>query len=193
MKEKEEVPENAETPPTPPDENDIDFLQMSLREEKARSERYLDSWKRAQADFINYKRRCEQERDEARQMSNSALILALLPVLDDLDRALASVPPESSREPWVEGVRLVQRKFAATLESYGVKPIEAEGKPFDPCLHEATACIPGKEGIVMGEIKKGYMLGDKVLRPSLVSVGKGEEAEKPGEDSINNTTKQNSN
>jgi molecular chaperone GrpE len=181
MKEREEGLENEETPRTPPDEDDIDYLQMALREEKARAERYLDSWKRAQADFINYKRRCEQERDEARQLANSALILTLLPVLDDLDRALASVPPESSREPWVEGVRLVQRKFTATLESYGVKPIEAEGKPFDPCLHEATACVSGEEGMVVGEIKKGYMLGDKVLRPSLVLVGSGEEAGESGE------------
>jgi molecular chaperone GrpE len=173
---KEEDLCNEGPPPTPPDEDDIDYLQMALREEKTRSERYLDSWKRAQADFINYKRRCEQERDEARQLANSALILTLLPVLDDLDRALASVPPESNREPWIEGVRLVQRKFTATLESYGVTPIEAEGKPFDPCLHEATACVPGEEGMVVGEIKKGYMLGDKVLRPSLVSVGSGEES-----------------
>ena len=171
----EEEMKNEDTIEATLNEDDADYLKMALREEKTRAERYMDSWKRAQADFINYKRRCEQERDEARQFSNSALIMCLLPVLDDLDRAVASVPGEFNGQSWVEGVRLVQRKFLATLESQGVTPIAAEGKEFDPCLHEASACVPGEEGKVVTVLKKGYMVGDKVLRPSMVAVGNGEE------------------
>jgi molecular chaperone GrpE len=146
----------------------------ALAEEKNRVEEYLANWQRAQADFINYKRRAEQERLEFNSYANSNLALGILPVLDDLERAIKAIPEEFSNSDWVEGVKLVERKFKTTLEGLGVKPILALGMAFDPKLHEAIRHEKGKEGMVIAEYQKGYMLNDKLLRPSRVAVGKGE-------------------
>ena len=154
---------------------DIEALKQALAEERAKAESYLDSWKRAQADFINYKRRGEQEREEFCRFANSALMLSLLPVFDDLERAFASVPPRLDKHSWVDGIRLIERKLRANLEVQGLAPIEALGEPFDPKLHEAVMHGKGKEGVVVTEIQKGYKLCDRVIRPSKVVVGNGEE------------------
>jgi molecular chaperone GrpE len=159
---------------------DVEALKKALAEERARAEGYLDSWKRAQADFVNYKRRSEQEKEEAGKSANSVLILCLLPVLDDLERALHSVPPHLARLPWVEGIRLIEHKFHYILESQGVTRIKAKGKPFDPNLHEAAMSTIGEEGIVVRELQKGYKLRDRVIRPARVAVGSGNEAKKKG-------------
>ena len=159
---------------------DIESLKTALAEQKAKAESYLDNWKRAQADFINYKRRSEQDKEEASKFANSGLILDLLPILDDLERALASIPPKSAKLPWVDGIRLIERKFRASLETEGLTPIEAPGKPFDPNLHEAVRQDKGKEGIIIQELQRGYKLHDRVIRPTMVVVGNGEEAEKEG-------------
>lgn len=135
---------------------------------------YLANWQRAQADFINYKRRVEQERADFNRFANANFALALLPALDDLERAIAAVPHRYARHEWVEGVRLVARKFKTILEGQGVKAIEALGQPFDPNFHEALRQAPGKEGIIIEEFQKGYMLNDKLLRPAKVVVGNGE-------------------
>jgi molecular chaperone GrpE len=153
---------------------DVEALKKALAEERARAEGYLDSWKRAQADFVNYKRRSEQEKQEAGQSANSVLILCLLPVLDDLERALYSVPPHLAKLPWVEGIRLIERKFLSILESQGVTRIKAKGRPFDPNLHEAAISTRGREGMVIKELQKGYKLRDRVIRPARVAVGSGE-------------------
>ena len=157
---------------------DIDTLQQALDEEKKKAEDYLANWQRAQADFINYKRRTEQERQEASKFANATLILNLLPILDDLERALNSVPPQIAENDWTDGVRLIERNFRTVLEAQGLSPIQALGEPFDPNFHEALREDKGKEGIVIEEFQKGYMLGDRVLRPSKVVVGNGEEAGK---------------
>lgn len=157
---------------------DIETLKQALTEEKARAEDYLASWQRAQADFINYKRRSEQERNEYSKFANSTLILSLLPVLDDLERAFNSMPPKAARGDWADGIRLIERKLRASLEAQGLSPIEALGQPFDPNFHEAVRQDKGKEGIVIEELRKGYMLHDRVLRPTAVVVGNGEETAK---------------
>jgi molecular chaperone GrpE len=150
-------------------------LEEALAEEKKRAKEYLASWQRAQADLINYKRRSEQERMEFNSYANANLCNNILPVVDDLERALAAIPEEYSKTNWVEGVRLVERKFKTILEGQGVKPICALGMAFDPNLHEAIRHEKGKEGMVIAEYQKGYMLNDKLLRPSRVGVGSGEE------------------
>jgi molecular chaperone GrpE len=146
----------------------------ALAEEKKRAEEFLASWQRAQADFINYKRRAEQERVEFNSYANANLVLSILPVLDDLERAIKAIPEEFNGHDWVEGIKLVERKFKTTLEGHGVKPILALGMAFDPKLHEAIRHEKGKEGMVIAEYQKGYMLNDKLLRPSRVAVGNGE-------------------
>jgi molecular chaperone GrpE len=150
-------------------------LEKALAAEKKKAEEYLSSWQRAQADFINYKRRNEQERLEFSKFANASMLLGLLPVLDDLERALNSIPSEFAEQKWVEGVRLVERKFKSSLEIQGVKPILALGMAFDPNFHEAVRQDKGPDGMVLQEFQKGYTLNGKLLRPAKVVVGNGEE------------------
>ncbi len=156
----------------------IEALKQALAEEKGKAEGYLANWQRAQADFTNYKRRNEQEKDEIGKFANSLLMLNLLPVLDDLERAFASIPPHLARLTWVDGIRLIERKLQASLEAQGLSAIKALGEPFDPKLHEAAMHGKGKEGIVIEELQRGYKLHDRVIRPAMVVVGNGEEEEK---------------
>ena len=155
-------------------EEDIETLKQALVEEKERAENYLANWQRAQADFVNYKRRSAQEKEEIGKFANSVLILNLLPVLDDLELAFSSIPHNQAKLSWVNGIKLIERKLRASLEAQGLSPIKAVGEPFDPHLHEAIRQDKGEEGIVIEEAQKGYKLHDKVIRPSRVVVGNGE-------------------
>lgn len=129
---------------------------------------YEDRWKRSAAEFINYKRRTEQERAELARAANGSLIREFLPVLDDLERTLANLPAERAESKWVEGVQLVARKFRTVLERQGVTPIEALGQPFDPALHEA---VGGSGSHVTEEYQRGYRHHGRTLRPAIVVVG----------------------
>ena len=160
---------------------DIGALKQSLAEEQAKAEGYLANWQRSQADFINYKRRSEQEQKEISKFANVALMFSLLPILDDLERAFTSIPPHLTQFTWVDGIRLIERKLQASLEVRGLSPIKALGEPFDPKFHEAAMRSKGKEGIVIEELQKGYKLDDRVIRPTMVVVGNGEEEEKKEE------------
>lgn len=161
---------------------DLESLKKALEEAKEKAEKYLANWQRAEADFINYKRRSEQERAEMAGSANANLIADLLPVLDDLERALENASDDFDGPTWVEGVRLIYRKLKAVLEDRGLLEIEAEGKEFDPNLHEAVMCVEGEEGKVCEEIQKGYKLGDRLLRPSRVKVGKEQDGSGSDED-----------
>ncbi len=150
----------------------IESLERELAEARARAEEHLHNWQRSAADFANYKRRTDEERLTATRFSTALLIGKLFAVLDDFDRALESVPADA-RDPWIEGVQLVERKLRGVLESEGVTQIEALGRPFDPNLHEAVAheqTTEHADNEVIGEVQRGYMLHDRVLRPSLVRV-----------------------
>jgi molecular chaperone GrpE len=152
---------------------DIETLQQALAEEKEKAENYLASWQRCQADFINYKQRAEQEKGGIIEFANSTLICNLLPIMDDLERAFSSVPTDLEESNWTEGIRLIYNKLKSTLEAQGLIEIEARGEPFDPHLHEAVMQQDGKEGMVIEELQKGYKFKEKVIRPSLVTVGRG--------------------
>jgi len=158
----------------PPPEAGSETVEAQLDKAQAEAQRYLANWQRAEADFSNYKRRMEQERDEARRMANAALIINILPVLDDLERALASLDISLAGLTWFDGIRLIYRKLLLVLESAGVRQIEAEGQTFDPRFHEAVMHGEGPEGKVVAEVQRGYKLHDRVLRPAMVVVGKGE-------------------
>jgi molecular chaperone GrpE len=150
----------------------LEDMQRVLEETREQSDEHLRGLQRTAADFANYRRRVDEEREGLSQFSNALLIGKLLAVLDDFDRALETVPP-GTNEGWVDGVRLVERKLRGLLEAEGVREIEALGQPFDPNLHEAvvyeeTADHPDNQ--VIGELQRGYRLGDRVLRPSLVRV-----------------------
>lgn len=168
----------SEVAPEVAEIEDVELLKQALAEEKEKAETNLAGWQRAQADFINFKRRSEQEKKEISKFANSVLILNLLPILDDLERAFNSMPPRLAKLSWVEGIRLIERKLQANLEAQGLSQIEALGKPFDPNFHEAVRQGKGKDGIVVEEVQKGYWLHDRVIRPTKVVVGSGEEKEK---------------
>ena len=149
-------------------------LEAQLSEEKARAQGYFAQWQRAAADYQNLKRRTEQEREEYARLANTALILNLLPAIDDFERALANVDPVLAGDSWVEGLRLVYRKLKGALEAAGLAEIPAEGQPFDPNVHEAIGHTAGPAGVVVQEMRRGYRLGNRVIRPALVVVGNGE-------------------
>jgi molecular chaperone GrpE len=152
-------------PTTHPDE---------LAAEKEKAETYYRNWQRAAADFANFKRRVEQERQESARLSNAALVINLLPVFDDLDRAVASVDANLAGLNWVQGVSAIHQKFSRLLEAMGVTAVEAEGKAFDPAKHEAVGKQAGDEGKVLHVVQKGYELQGKVIRPAMVIVGSNE-------------------
>lgn len=140
--------------------------------DKEQAEQYLANWQRAQADFANFKKRIEQERAEFAKFANSALMSSLLPVIDDFERALENAS-EQIDTGWIEGIELIYRKLLTELESQGLLKIGADGQDFDPNFHQAVLYEEGDEGKVIEELQKGYMLHDRLLRPTMVKVGKG--------------------
>jgi len=175
----DEAPEVSETKAT----IDAEARQKELQQQRQRAEHNLDQWKRAEADLQNYRKRVEKERNELLKFGTAGLIKALLPTLDDLERALQTLPEACHRLTWAEGMFLIERKLHLALEQEGLKEIEALGKPFDPSVHEAlaqeeTAAFP--EGHVSAVLQKGYMLHDRVLRPAMVQVAKGRPAAASG-------------
>jgi molecular chaperone GrpE len=154
-------------------ESQVQALQAELEQAQAQATEYLEGWQRARAEFANYKRRVEAEREDLRRASNETLLLKLLPVVDDFERALQTLPEELTEVPWVNGVKMIFRKLQALLESENVMPIQAAGQPFDPLVHEAviqeeTDEYPDEH--VMEEMQRGYRLGERVLRPAMVKV-----------------------
>ncbi len=168
--------EPTPTNPTPDDPQDSEALNARLAEERQRAESFYASWQRAAADFANFKRRTEQERSEAAKFAGVGLVLQLLPIVDDLERALLNVPKELGGLTWIDGVHIIYRKLMAVMDAQGVQPIEAVGQDFDPNLHEAVMRAPGADGKVLSELQRGYTLQGRVIRPSLVQVGTGESA-----------------
>jgi molecular chaperone GrpE len=171
------VEEAAGRPPVGAE--DVETLKARLEEEKSKAESYLASWQRAAADYQNLKRRGEKEREEYGRLATAALVINILPLLDDLERALQSVDVRLAGLTWVDGIRLIYRKFQAVMEVAGLTEIKAEGETFDPNLHEAVMYGEGEEGKVVAEVQKGYRLGERVIRPAMVVVGK--KAEDAGE------------
>ncbi len=163
--------EIAET--TTAQSEDVEILHKALAEEKEKAERYLANWQRSQADLENYIKRAEQEKAETVECANRMLILDLLPILDDFGRAFASLPVELDEQNWTDGIRLIYNKIKAVLETQGLAEIKARGEYFDPYWHEAAGQLEGEEGVVVEEIRKGYKLKEKLLRPSVVMIGTG--------------------
>ncbi len=150
--------------------SETEKMQAALDDAKAKSQEYLDAWQRERADFINFRRRNEQEKAEAGQYGAGEMIKKFLSGIDDLERALAH---RREGDPWADGIELVYRKFLAILEAEGVARIEAEGKPFDPMVHEAIlqeASESHKSGTVIAVLQQGYKHKERVLRAALVKV-----------------------
>ncbi|MBU0491740.1 MAG: nucleotide exchange factor GrpE [Chloroflexi bacterium] len=149
-----------------------------LQEAQDQTAEYLDGWQRARAELANYKRRTEAEREEQTRRANSALVYQLLPVLDDLDRAEATLPADLRNQQWVDGVLLIARKLRTILEAAGLEPLQAVGQPFDPNFHHAVMYAPVDDPAldehVVEDLQKGYLFGGQVLRPTMVKIGQAE-------------------
>ena len=158
-------------------EQSVEELKKALAEERTRAEGLMSSLQRWQADYRNLQKRTDQEKKESLAWSNADLIKSLLPVVDDMERALSLLDTHGKDSDWLEGFKIIQRNLQEVLRSHGCKEIECIGQPFDPNLHEAIAHEPGEEGVVISEHRKGYIMKDKVLRASQVIVGNGQSKE----------------
>ncbi len=138
---------------------------------------FVAALQRERAEFVNYKRRTAEERQAMIGLAGEGLISKVIVLADDFDRAIEARPAVIADDPWVEGIAAIDRKLRQLLESEGVSPIAAApGTPFDPREHEAVASVPGSghpDGSIVGELRRGYRLRDRVLRPALVAVAAG--------------------
>jgi molecular chaperone GrpE len=137
---------------------------------------YYDRLLRKQAEFDNYRKRVDRERQSVAESAAADLIADLLPLVDDMERALKADTGKEGAEAYRRGVELIHRQLLELLRKRGVRPIEALGQDFDPNYHQAVSheSAPGRrEGEVIEEFRRGYMLGDRLLRPAMVKVAKG--------------------
>jgi molecular chaperone GrpE len=153
-------------------------LRAQLEEMRHRANTEHEAYLRALADFSNYKRRTDEEKERLRGIVNENLLLGLLPIVDNFERALQSASTTKDYEKLVTGVNAILRQMQDFLTKEGVTPIDATGQPFDPNYHNAvlrheTTEYP--ENTVVEELQKGYTRGDRVLRPSMVKVATGTE------------------
>jgi molecular chaperone GrpE len=169
MSKKEKLPQTE--PEASPDISPaLAELEQQLAEAQSQAAEYKDGWQRSAADFQNYRRRVDAESKETYQNAVGNIVKRYLPIIDDLERALATRPADLA---WVDGIQLIYRKLQAILESEGLKRIEAEGQIFDPNFHEAILQEPveGLEsGRIIAVVQNGYMLGERVIRPAQVRV-----------------------
>lgn len=145
-------------------------LMKKLEEAEAQAAEHRSDLQRERAEFVNYKNRITRDQETSRANMKGDILQKVLPVLDDLERALQNRPADDS---WAGGIELIARKFQSVLESEGVKRIEAEGQPFDPNFHEAishepNADVPSEH--VIAVVRNGYVIGERVIRPALVRV-----------------------
>jgi molecular chaperone GrpE len=159
----------------------LELSQSLGRETQKKLEEAHDRWLRTAADLENFKKRAQKERDEVQKFGVEKLVKDLLPVLDNLDRALAAAAAD---DPLVAGVKLVRAAFEQALARHGVKGFSAMGQPFDPARHEALMQVPTAEaapGTVVLEHARGFTLHDRLVRPAMVGVAAAPAAGKDGE------------
>jgi molecular chaperone GrpE len=148
-------------------------LQRALDEERKRAEEYLSRWKYAQADFENLKKRSDRQLEEAKRYYNERLVMELLSVVDELEMAISVGCSSESTDVLAEGVEMTLKKLRKILEREGVSHIECIGKTFDPSKHDAVAKVEKEEAedcTVIEEVRKGYTMGGRVIRPSIVKI-----------------------
>jgi molecular chaperone GrpE len=153
---------------------EIERLKGEAEAARAQADEYLTALQRERAEFLNFKRRTSEDRQREFGLAAEDLIRKVLAVADDFDRAIEARPDAIAQDPWFDGISAIDRKLRQLLESEGVSPIDATpGTPFDPREHEAIATVPTteqREGQVVEQVRRGYRLRDRVLRPALVAV-----------------------
>ena len=178
VEEAQETAAEAETgEPVEEQESELDVLSAQLQEAQAQAAEYLDGWQRARAEFANYRRREEQQRQQLRDTIKGQVLGDLLPVMDDLDRAFQAVPADVCETAWVKGLSMVGDKLQSVLSKAGVEALSIQpGDAFDPRFHQAVFHGPSAdygEGQIVEVFQRGYVLGDMVLRPAMVYVSSG--------------------
>lgn len=152
----------------------LEAVQVELAATRTQAEEYLAALQRERAEFSNFRRRTAEERERELGLAGEDLIRKVLSLADDFDRAIEARPAELGDSPWAEGIAAIDRKLRALLESEGVSAIDASaGRAFDPREHDAIANVPGTgqpEGAIVDEVRRGYRLRDRILRPALVAV-----------------------
>jgi len=173
--------DNDALPEDQPETNGAEMMAQELSGLRAEVEAHKDRALRALAEVENVRKRLERERDDARTYSVTRFARDMLTVADNLNRALAAFTPEvraktdDSVKAVLDGVEATARELSAALARHGVKPIEAQGQRFDPNLHQAIAEVPAPDvqpGTVVNVVQPGYLIGDRLLRPSMVTVAK---------------------
>jgi molecular chaperone GrpE len=142
---------------------------------QTQAQEYLEGWQRNRAEFANYKKRVEREMKDSQNNGAGTVLKDILPVIDDFERAMSHVPESLQDDSWVGGVGMILRKLNKVLDNYGVTVLDPTGEPFDPNRHEAIGTDDSDDvatGHVTATMQKGYVLGDRVLRPALVRVAK---------------------
>lgn len=155
--------------------SELDALRQKLSATEQEAAENKAGWQRTAADFANFRRRTEQDREQMFGLANELLLSKLLTIADDFDRAIANMPADLAGVGWAEGIVAIDRKLRQLLDSEGLTPIEAVGRPFDPREHEAvvsedTQNVP--DGTVTAELQRGYRIRDRVLRPAMVAVAR---------------------
>lgn len=158
-----------------PTEDPADHLQRlreEIEEQKAKAEEYYAQLQRLMAEFDNFRKRTQKEKEETAKYASERVVLSLLPVLDNFERAIASTRKNNDFEALSQGVEMIERMFLKVLEDEGLKVIESVGKEFDPYLHDALLREESDqpENMILEELQKGYYLKEKVIRPSKVKV-----------------------
>ena len=150
-------------------------LQKEIEECRLKSQEYFDGWTRERADFSNYKKRIEREQSQMYQNATGSVIKKVLPVMDDIERALKNRPTEGEGAAWANGIELISKKFQTILEAEGIQKMPAEKEIFDPTRHEAVMQEENPDyesGQIIEVLQQGYLMGDRVLRPAMVRVAR---------------------
>jgi molecular chaperone GrpE len=168
----EELPEEL---PVEEAETIVDVVSLQEERDEARglAREYLDGWQRSVAEFANYKKRVERDREQVQQALTGTIVKHYLEVIDDLERAFKTRPKDGEGAAWADGIELVYRKLLVILDSQDVKTMDALGQPFDPNRHEAIGHMESSvypSGHIAEVIQNGYLIGDRVLRPALVRI-----------------------
>jgi len=171
-----ETETEAAAPEETNSEAEIERLKEELAKAEAKTAEYLDNWQRTQAAYQNYRKRVETDKVAWRADAKAGLFILLLPVLDDFERAFNDQPDEIKDHTWLKGIQLVKQKLHHVLDIENVKPIDIKpGDDFDPYYHEAILCqetADFEDNQIIAETQRGYMQGERILRPSQVVVAK---------------------
>jgi molecular chaperone GrpE len=156
----------------------VEELERKLAQREKEAEEYLGKYRQASREFEDARARMRKELAKDAERSRREVLISLLEVVDNLDRAIDAAQGAASNDALLHGVELVRDQFLAKLDGFGVKRIASKGASFDPELHEAVTAVPtqdpAQDGLIVGIVRHGYRIGDEVLRPALVAVAKGD-------------------